>query len=297
MGKVAGNMDLPKTKVVIPHLVHQKIMHWVQKASPQECSGFGVTKVIGGNIYVTDVIMAKQSNGGATTDIEADAVAKAMYRMKDVDGELNFWWHSHANMEVFWSSTDKDTIAMFANGGMCVASVFNVGGKVKTAIALTSPFNLFIDDVDTKVRYEIDREITEEWDKEYEDNVEKEKPWMSRAIGICDSGSVSEEAWRSRSRFGYDGWGEDEWWRDHRRNPHYRSSPQGNGASVGAVTPGTADAKTKWDYAMNRDEIQDYSSIYDEFTLIDGSKVDAEQYMKLNPTQEEIKDAVNRQAL
>lgn len=165
--------DMPKTEIVIPTLVHEKIMHWVQMALPHECSGLGVTKVLNGRIHIVDVVMCEQKNSGAATDLDPADVSKAMYKMRESDGELNFWWHSHANMSVFWSGTDQSTIAQIGRQGMCVAAVFNAKREVRAAIAAMTPIPFFIDEVKVKLQSQVSLETIASWEEEFNDNVKK----------------------------------------------------------------------------------------------------------------------------
>ena len=98
-------------KIVIGREAYDKIMHYVHKAK-FEISGFGNVQVIDGIPTVTDIILLKQENDPTETEIDADAIAKAIYdhHVSGMEGELKFWWHSHVNMGVFWSGTDNATI-------------------------------------------------------------------------------------------------------------------------------------------------------------------------------------------
>jgi hypothetical protein len=168
-------------KLVIPHLVHKKIMHWVNK-SGLEVSGLG--KVIhepDGTMSVLDVIMLPQKNTMAHTDIEGEDVGKAMYLLRDTPGELRFWWHSHVDMNVFWSSQDHETIKLCGQGGWCVATVFNKKNETRTAFYSVDgaqlPWgkqSLFYDDIKLEVS-PVSTDVTKVWDEEYDKNVTVKK--------------------------------------------------------------------------------------------------------------------------
>ena len=95
-------------RVCIDRPVYQKILHWVDK-STEEISGLGKVVMENGVFVVKSAVLAKQENTPSHTEMNGTAVAKMMYQLKDEPGHLNFWWHSHANMEVFWSGEDTDT--------------------------------------------------------------------------------------------------------------------------------------------------------------------------------------------
>lgn len=162
-----------KPKVVINNEVYQKIMFWVDK-SPDEISGLGtvIFDKKEQQFRVVSAMLLPQKNGPASTDIEAEDVCKAMYELRESEGELRFWWHSHVNMGVFWSGTDHATIASISQGGWVLSSVFNKKREVKSSFRSTDYlFPLFLDDLETI--YEMPKFDTKEWEAEYEKNCQK----------------------------------------------------------------------------------------------------------------------------
>lgn len=192
MGKVEM-LALPEPIIHMDKLVYEKIMHWVRKGASHECSGMGKVQILdGGIIKIIDAFMVKQKNSGAETEMDADHFAKMMYEKREVPGSWSFWWHSHANMDTFWSGTDRDQIAKIANNGLCVATVFNNSGKSLTCVASSKPFPFHIDSVKLSV---IDLSIVdklEDWTKEYDSCVEK-----VIAPTIWTQNSVNDEYWNS----------------------------------------------------------------------------------------------------
>lgn len=249
----SSTLAMPSAHIIIPRLVREKIMHFVMKANI-ECSGLGVTEIVGGNIIVRDIIMVKQRNSAGSTDMEADAVSKAMFHYREHAGTMNYWWHSHANMGVFWSATDKDTIAQIGAGGMCVASVFNREGKVLSAISCVSPFNLFIDNVTTSVPpYLISKDLTTAWDKEFQDNTT----------------TTTSSTYN---------------WED-----HFKEKDERDAAAFPLALPG-ASKKLKWEidaddrwlkrqYCNETEEIIKYHPFQNEFELNDGTFVGCDEYI------------------
>ena len=163
----------------LPNLVHKKIMHWVNKTD-REVSGFGKLYWDGENkvFTVTDVWLLKQEVGSTHTDIDEVSLAKLMYQTKDMPGDLRFWWHSHVNMPVFWSGTDTETIKKLGGRGWIVASVFNKKEEIRTAFCHKTTW-MGLDDtklVDELPTFILDPDINQEmlnaWDKEFDTNVE-----------------------------------------------------------------------------------------------------------------------------
>lgn len=146
--------------VHISEACYQKIMHWIKKAGSFEVSGLGNVIYDPANrvFLVDEVYLLQQENTGTTTDINDVAVGKLMYEhhKSKRKGELRFWWHSHANMGVFWSQTDISTIKHLSTGGWFLNTVFNAKEEMKTAFYMTEPMAVFADDLSTSIISDID---------------------------------------------------------------------------------------------------------------------------------------------
>ena len=167
------NLNLPIPIVHIPREVHNKIMHWVRKGGSHECSGMGKIVIKDGHPHIVDAWMVKQKNHSAESEMDGDDLARLLFQKKDIPGIMSFWWHSHAGMSTFWSTTDRDQIAKLANNGMCVATVFNNRGESRSCVAANAPFLFHVDDVKLEiVEDEINLEKIKSWDFEYTDKVQ-----------------------------------------------------------------------------------------------------------------------------
>lgn len=158
-------------KAYIMQEVLEKIKYFVKKADG-EVSGLGVIRNVDGNLVVVDAVLLEQECSSSSTDLDEKAVAKVMYEMRNVNGDLNFWWHSHANMGVFWSGTDDTTIKEIGNNGYCLASVFNKAGEIKTRFYQRETDvlpRLDIDNLTLELAYS--KNNTDKWDKEFTDKV------------------------------------------------------------------------------------------------------------------------------
>lgn len=160
-------------KIEIEEDVYNKVMHWVHKAGTEEVSGLG--KVIydeeNACFRVIDAILLKQENTAGTTDIDAAAVTQAMFELKDTPGSLNWWWHSHVKMAVFWSGTDLGTIETLGKGGWFVSTVFNQHNEMRSCYYQTKPHAVFADNLETEVLRYCDDEDVADWDKEFDEKV------------------------------------------------------------------------------------------------------------------------------
>ena len=139
-------------KIVIGREAYDKIMYYVNKAK-FEISGFGNVQIIDGIPTVTDIILLKQENSSVETEMDGDAIAKAVYdhHVSGMEGELKFWWHSHVNMNVFWSGTDMKTINSLTENGWFIHGVFNKKYEYRCAYSNIEPVDIFMDDLEMEI--------------------------------------------------------------------------------------------------------------------------------------------------
>lgn len=197
---------MSKPSLIINADVHRKVMHWVNK-SKFEVSGLGtVVKEKSGILRVTSAMLLPQKNTSTHTEIDADAVCKALYDLRDAEGELKWWWHSHVQMGVFWSGTDNDTIKELGKEGWIVATVFNQKNEVRSAAYAASslicpwndnPMDLFYDDLPFSVDTQ-EHPDTAKWDAEYKDRVENATAFPTLPLAGTSTGAT---LWDTRGRF------------------------------------------------------------------------------------------------
>lgn len=151
-------MSTMNPSVQIDERVFQKIMYWCRKAGNYEVSGLGnVVYDQKNNVFlVNEVYLLEQENTGTTTDINEEAIGKLMFehhkaQKAGLEGELRFWWHSHANMNVFWSGTDIDTIKQLGREGWFLSTVFNNKEEMRSAFYMTDPMGVFSDELPTVI--------------------------------------------------------------------------------------------------------------------------------------------------
>ena len=185
--------------------VYDKVMYWVNR-SDDEVSGFGKIKFVDGVFRVTSAILLEQTNDSTETDINGEALAKAMYKLKDEEGHFNWWFHSHPTFEVFWSSTDRDTIGMLGNNGWIVASVFNQKEEVRSAFyqkgnGFYPP--MFIDEIPTSQVHMYKDSLMDSWEKEFNDNVKKKTRGLGYGIETHykDGTPIYGDSWSDRGNW------------------------------------------------------------------------------------------------
>ena len=194
-------------KVHILPEAHAQIMYYVNKSSV-EISGLGrIEKDSQGNMVVTKVYLLDQENTSATTDIDAQAMAKLMYETREDKGNLNFWWHSHVNMATFWSGTDMATIKQFGKNGYLLATVFNKQGDHRTAYFQGGTDflpELFIDQIDTKFTHIPKLAETTVWEAEFNTKC-KSKTFTHTGKSWAD-----DKKWGNYGQYGFDLYGDDD---------------------------------------------------------------------------------------
>lgn len=224
-------------KVYILPNVHAEIMHYVHK-SHLEISGLGrIEKDSAGNMVVTKVYLLKQENTGASTDICESAASDLLYESREDKGDLNFWWHSHVNMGVFWSGTDMATIRQFGGKGYLLSTVFNKKGEHRSSYFQgNNGFlpELFIDELKTEFTHIPSKSECDRWDAEYAVKCAPKKyepivgghyhsggrRWNNQTGKFEELAGTKQaegtghhnEVWRKNmsGTRGWDGWGEDD---------------------------------------------------------------------------------------
>jgi hypothetical protein len=211
-------------KVYLSELANKKIRYWVDKCN-KEVSGFGLVEYDKekNEFLVTDAFLLEQTVGAAHTDIDAAALGKLMYKTRAEKGELKFWWHSHVNMDVFWSSQDQSTILDMGKNGWIVASVFNKREEVRSAVAYTAssalndnkPETIFYDDLSTYIiKPALDADLEKQLESQYKELV-KDAPvtTFKGKGGGSKSGTYDYSGWTEQDfygGYGRGGWGYDE---------------------------------------------------------------------------------------
>jgi len=150
----------------------QKISLYIDKASG-EISGLG--KITHdrehSEIIVEDLVLLNQKNTGSSTEIDQDALAKFYDNLMEKGentAEWKLWWHSHADMTVFWSGTDTNTIEDFDTeqdtNNFFLSIVGNKKGEFKCRLDAFRPFKYTLEDIPWDIQY--DKDLEEEITKE-----------------------------------------------------------------------------------------------------------------------------------
>ena len=126
------------------------------KGSLIEVGGLGLVRVEKPDTFIIeDVFLLEQEGSGAEYTAKADAVAKFyvdLIRGGGDPGTVLHFWHSHANMNVFQSGTDRDNVKdTFNKKSFCVAVTWNAKGDTYGEVTLFRPIEMRIDNVKVEV--------------------------------------------------------------------------------------------------------------------------------------------------
>jgi hypothetical protein len=171
-------------KVIITPEAKQRLELYTEFAK-DEVSGLGRAYVFDGNIYVDEVYLLKQECSSSDTELDPQALAEFITQLvaaEEAPEEIKLWWHSHANMGVFWSPTDEGTAGKFGNGWM-LSLVVNKKGEYKCRLDVYEPVHLTLDNVVMEVGLpHATKEFREALKKEVEEKV-RTKAYQWTEIG------------------------------------------------------------------------------------------------------------------
>lgn len=104
-------------KIIFPIKVYQKFRSYIENCD-EEISGLGKISKKDDIITIEDVKIFPQTTSRAETTMDKKALGKFYDEIVQKGEQLldwKLWWHSHAKMDTFFSSTDIETIADFDN--------------------------------------------------------------------------------------------------------------------------------------------------------------------------------------
>ena len=178
--KEEGDVDFGSTPesghvgVYITQEAYDEIMYYVHKC-PMEIGGLGKIVRIAEGLLVNKVYLPKQEVSSGDVEMSPGELSDCLLENIHDPGEMCFWWHSHVNMAVYWSTTDLSTIRQLGNNGVLVASVFNKRNESRTAVYLGSPQDsirpdVFLDELTLNIHKEVGA-VRDDLDAIYDANV------------------------------------------------------------------------------------------------------------------------------
>lgn len=132
MQKYKPNDKVEKFEVCVDVECWDFMRHMVNKAYPNEASGFARVTRVGGQLWVHDPVFPLQTGSGGSTVMDPEAADEALEKMGLLSQspcyEMLCWWHSHPS-SLFWSATDEKQIKDYATWGGLVSIELNSKGE------------------------------------------------------------------------------------------------------------------------------------------------------------------------
>jgi len=159
-------------KLIIPKEIEAKIHAYVMSV-PSEIAGMGKIAVSpdGSTTTVEEVMIYEQEVTGATADLSPQAIAKWQSELVKSGGSpkhWKLWWHSHANMQAFFSGTDTDTMDRQTEGDWMISLVVNKRREREARLDLYRPFRMYMEKIHVQIgteaetAYQVPADIAEE---------------------------------------------------------------------------------------------------------------------------------------
>jgi hypothetical protein len=138
-----------------------------------EVSGLGIVSLTNGQFCIEKIYLLKQECSTSETELDPEAISLLMTEMmknEEDPGKLKLWWHSHANMGVFWSTTDEATAGKFGNGWM-LSVVANKKREYKVRLDIYDPVHVVLDDINLVVSMPVSDELRKLAEEEVKEKI------------------------------------------------------------------------------------------------------------------------------
>lgn len=139
-------------KVVFPIDVYQKLRAYVECVRV-EISGFGRISIKNEVIRIEEIKIFKQICSAGGTVIDRYDVGEFWNNLDDPSG-WKLWWHSHGELQAYFSPTDHATMeerAEESDWGLSI--VTNRHGDIEVRIDFASPFRYIIERIPWEIDY------------------------------------------------------------------------------------------------------------------------------------------------
>lgn len=170
-------------EVRISFLAYRKLRIWTELAKG-EVSGLGIVEEVRDThgtlraYLITDLDLIKQTSTSVDTVLDENAVNEYLYKLvthgKD-PSQVKLWWHSHGNIDTFWSNTDSENIERLCNSGYFISLLTNKAEKLLCRIDVYQPFHISLDNVDVNLNLFEEDELLESCEHEFRSKVTEHK--------------------------------------------------------------------------------------------------------------------------
>jgi len=201
-------------QVYIAPVAEQKIRHFVDLARG-EVSGLGTVVERDGGLLIEEVFLIEQECTGSHTALDDEAVARLLVQLDgegaDI-GSVRCWWHSHGDLQSFWSTTDTACIAGLANDSYLVSLVTNKRSQDRLRIDQFRPFHATFDGLPMRIKVD-DLGLRDECEVEFRTKVDEMLMAAPQRIApTCWPRSLAADPPWPHEDYEDDGWWDgDEW--------------------------------------------------------------------------------------
>jgi hypothetical protein len=170
-------------EVRLSYLAYRKLRIWTELAKG-EVSGLGTVEEVRDKrsiltaYLITDLDLIKQTSTSVETALDENAVNEYLYKLvtegKD-PSKVKLWWHSHGNIDVFWSNTDSENIERLCNSGYFISLLTNKTEKLLCRIDVYKPFHFTLDNIDVNLNLFDEDELLDKCEEEFKSKVAEPK--------------------------------------------------------------------------------------------------------------------------
>lgn len=137
---------MAKITLHVPIHIWQRIRYYIDACAPHEVTGIGtITRISSTSLRVTEVFLPNQRSNASYCECDDEALNGIIFNLVEDNparaGDLRFRWHSHANGQCFWSTTDQNDIDNWQSDWV-VNLVSNVKGDSLVRLDLFKPFKV-----------------------------------------------------------------------------------------------------------------------------------------------------------
>ncbi len=130
----------------IPIQIWQRIRYYIDACAPREVTGIGTIEVVTSTeLCVTEIFLPNQCSNAGYCECDDEALNGIIFNLVEDNpaeaGKLRFRWHSHANGQCFWSTTDQNDINNWQSEWV-VNLVSNVKGDILARLDIFEPFRV-----------------------------------------------------------------------------------------------------------------------------------------------------------
>ncbi|MFA5395906.1 MAG: hypothetical protein WC346_07865 [Methanogenium sp.] len=155
----------------------KKIQYYVKNCDV-EISGFAkISKYGEDSLLIYDAEILEQYVSATHSDFDEESMVRFMtekIRNKESIVDYKVWWHSHANMQAYFSAIDESTIEQSTEFPFLISLVMNKQYEYACRLDIQNPLRLTIDNIQLVEVDEEDEELEKQCQEEISQMVRKQ---------------------------------------------------------------------------------------------------------------------------